>query len=220
MKALRNGGGRLSPIAFALALGGWIAPGPAALAGGDGPTPAAAPCPAPTGGKPAGGLHGKRTQSFGTLGYGAPGLHPGFQGFGLGYHQGYGYGGDGLGVGSEGGYPFYGGPGYPHPWPTLRRIGGINPFPYFGGPGYPSPGQPNYFGGVGPLVPDRPVVTLTTDRDAAGYATDYGSFTGALPDPEARFSAATVEAATRSPAGGDVSPVPAPPLIDGTGTLP
>ena len=63
----------------------------------------------------------------------------GFQGFGLSYHLGYGYGGNALGMTDNGGYPFYGGPGYPHPWPRLRRCGGITPFPYFGGPGYPSP---------------------------------------------------------------------------------
>src|SRR5436309_1585417 len=75
---------------------------------------------------------------------------PGFQGFGLKYHPGYGYGGDALGVGAGGGYPFYGGPGYPCAEPRLRRLGKIVPFPYYGGPGYPSPGHPNYFGPVGP----------------------------------------------------------------------
>ena len=85
------------------------------------------------------------------------------QGFSLGYHPGYGYGRGALGVGAEGGYPFYGGPGYPHPWPCLRRIGGIVPFPYYGGPGYPIPGHPNYFGEFGPLSPDRPVVTVATE---------------------------------------------------------
>ena len=40
----------------------------------------------------------------GTLGYGPPGLHPGFQGFGLGYHLGYGYGGKrAAGSGCRGG---------------------------------------------------------------------------------------------------------------------
>ena len=51
-----------------------------------------------------------------------------FQGFGLGYHLGYGYGGAAIGVGPDGGYPFYGGPGYPHPAPCLRRCGGITPY--------------------------------------------------------------------------------------------
>ena len=86
------------------------------------------------------GHHKHSVPAAGTLGYAKPGLYPGFQGFGLGYHLGYGYGGSALGVGADGGYPFYGGPGYPHPWPTLRRIGGITPFPFYGGPGGPMPG--------------------------------------------------------------------------------
>jgi hypothetical protein len=67
---------------------------------------------------------------YGTLGWADPGLYPGFYGFGMGFHRGYGYGGYGLGVGAGGGDPFYGGPGYP--------CGGQ---PYDGGPGYT--GQPN-----------------------------------------------------------------------------
>ena len=125
-------------------------------------------------------VHGPGSAPWAT----APGLYPGFQGFGLGYHLGYGYGGDALGVGADGGYPFYGGPGYPHSEPRLRRIGGITPFPYYGGPGYPSPGHPNYFGGVGPLVADQPVVTIGSDRGDPDDATGYGPFTGALPYPE------------------------------------
>ena len=62
--------------------------------------------------------HTHKVSAAGTLGYGPPGVYPGFQGFGLGFHRGYGYGGDALGVGAEGGYPFYGGPGYPHPAQT------------------------------------------------------------------------------------------------------
>ena len=149
-------------IVFALALGGWSPRGlgPA----GDGHR--RRPRPAEVAARRARGHHRTPTRAAGTLGYGPPGLHPGFQGFGLGYHPGYGYGGDGLGVGADGGYPFYGGPGYPHPWPTLRRLGGITPFPYFGGPGYPTPDHPNYFGGVGPLVPDRPVVVVENEPRA------------------------------------------------------
>jgi hypothetical protein len=124
----------------------------------------------------------------GTLGYGAPGLHPGFQGFGLGYHLGYGYGGQGLGVGADGGYPLYGGPGYPHPSPTLRRIGGISPFCYFGGPGYPTPENPNFFGGVGPLSPDQPVVTLENDPSMPVSDLGYGAFEGTIPYPESTFA--------------------------------
>lgn len=74
--------------------------------------------------------NGHNGLGYGTLGWGPPGLHLGFYGFGMGFNPGYGYGGYGLGVGADGGYPFYGGPGYP--------CGGQ---PYDGGPGYT--GQPN-----------------------------------------------------------------------------
>jgi len=127
----------------------------------------------------------RRTQQAGTLGYGPPGFHPGFNGFGLGYHPGYGYGGAALGVGAEGGYPYYGGPGYPHPWPRLQRLGGIAPFPYFGGPGNGSPCMPNAFGFVGPLAPDRPVVTVDGETGADG---GYGPYSGAIPYPETTFA--------------------------------
>jgi hypothetical protein len=129
----------------------------------------------------------------GTLGYGPPGLHPGFQGFGLGFHPGYGYGGRALGVGVNGGYPFYSGPGYPHPAPCLRCCGGITPFPHYGGPGFPSPGHPNYFGPVGPLVADEPVVRI--GGDGAAYVGDYGHFSGVLPYPESAFAPFTAKAA-------------------------
>jgi hypothetical protein len=148
----------------------------------------------------------------GTLGYGPPGLYPGFQGFGLGYHRGYGYGGDALGVGAHGGYPFYGGPGYPHAWPRLRRVGGINPFAYHGGPGHPTPAHPNSFAPVGPLVPERPVVTLIPEPGEPDYASGFGCFTGTLPYPENYF-APFAAAAASSGSGGRMSnpwPVPAP----------
>jgi hypothetical protein len=128
------------------------------------------------------------TETLGTLGYGPPGLHPGFQGFGLGYHLGYGYGGKALGTGAGGGYPFYGGPGYPHPWPRLRRFGKITPFPHFAGPGYPTPEQPQYFGGVGPLALDPPVIKVEAAPGQPGYPGDYGSFTGMVPYPESQFA--------------------------------
>ena len=113
---------------------------------------------------PGNGLHGHTGPGYGTLGYGAPGIQPGFQGFGLGYHRGYGYGGDALGVGAEGGYPQYGGPGYPHPWPTLRRIGGINPFYFYGGPGGPTPDCPIYY--AGPSARSRPMSRWSRSRMA------------------------------------------------------
>ena len=124
----------------------------------------------------------------GTLGYGTPGLHPGFQGFGLWYHLGYGYGCKALGVGADGGYPFYGGPGYPHPSPSLRRIGGISPFCYFGGPGYPTTEYPNFFGGVGPLSPDQPVITFERDPSMPVSEIGYGAFEGSFPYPESTFA--------------------------------
>jgi hypothetical protein len=151
----------------------------------------------------------------GTLGYGPPGLYPGFQGFGLGYHLGYGFGGDALGVGALGGYPFYGGPGYPHPWPRLQRLGGIRPFPYYGGPGYPTPASPNSFGEVGGLIPDRPVITILSDPRAPAAPTSYGSITGAIPNAEEMFARSTVHAGAGAsslrPGSSSVPANPAPP---------
>lgn len=143
----------------------------------------------------AGWLHHPPTTA-GTLGYGPPGVYPGFQGFGLGYHLGYGYGGYALGPGLFGGYPFYGGPGYPCGMvPQLRRLGPIVPFPYNGSPGYPTPEHPNYYGQFGPLVPDRPVVTVISDRGEEVTGTGYGDFTGAVANPEALFAPFTARAA-------------------------
>ena len=113
----------------------------------------------------------------GTLGYGGYGLDAGFYGFGLSYHLGYGYGGDALGVGAAGGYPFYGGPGYLHHAPTLRRFGHIAPFAYYSGPGYPYS-----FAHPGQLAVDRPLA-LSGDAGGQGYPYDvgFGPFTGAIP---------------------------------------
>jgi hypothetical protein len=126
----------------------------------------------------------------GTLGYGPPGLHPGFQGFGLGYHPGYGFGGAALGTGAEGGYPYYGGPGYPHPAPRLNRLSllGIEPFAFFGGPGAPTSDCPHFFGQAGPLVPDEPMVTFEPDPASPPYEGGYGQFNGTLPYPESTFA--------------------------------
>ena len=185
MKKPVPGTSRSGAVALALIFGSLH--GPSAIGQDGGPT-----TPAPPKGKKWDYLfHKRKAASQGTLGYGPPGLHPGFQGFGLGYHPGYGYGGAALGVGAEGGYPLYGGPGYPHPAPALRRIGGISPFCYFGGPGGPSPGNPNFFEGVGPLVPDTPVVTIPADSP---YAGDYGPFTGSIPYPESTFAPFTTRA--------------------------
>jgi hypothetical protein len=139
------------------------------------------------------------------------GADPGFQGFGLGYRLGYGYGGAGVGVGPDGGYPCYGGPGYPHPWPRLRRIGGITPFPYFGGPGYPTPDCPNYFGGVGPLAIDPPVIVVEAGPGEADYGSGYGVFTGAHPNAEALFAPFTNTAASGGPYSEIIAPPPPTP---------
>jgi hypothetical protein len=149
---------------------------------------------------------GQAVQGGGTLGYGPPGVYPGFQGFGIGYHLGYGYGGAGLGVGADGGYPFYGGPGYPHCPPPLRRLGRIQPFAYYGGPGHSTPEQPNYFGGVGPLVPDQPVITIASETGNLDYATGYGAFTGVVPYPESYFAPFTAAAAAEGSSSGASTP--------------
>ncbi len=120
----------------------------------------------------------------------------GYLGFSLNYHLGYGYGGDAVGAGPDGGYPLYGGPGYWHPAPTLKRHGGINPFVYYGGPGGPTPGHPQYFGGVTGLAPDQPVVTFETAPGVPTTYRTYGQYNGAIPYPESTFAPFTVEAAT------------------------
>lgn len=214
MIAHKRGSGRLPLKAFALLLGASVLTGSSAMAQDGGPMVAG---PAPNGPLPYTGIHlFHGPESFGTLGYGPPGLQPGYQGFGLGYHLGYGYGGDALGVGADGGYPFYGGPGYPHCAPQLRRIGGIVPFPYFGGPGYPTPDHPNFYGEAGPRVPDRPVVTVVTEDGQPVRATDYGNFTGAVANAEAQFAPFTARAAAgvssmRPTPSGSIPSSPSPP---------
>jgi hypothetical protein len=140
-----------------------------------------------------------------TLGSAPFGFYPGFFGFGLSYHLGYGYGGDALGVGGDGGYPFYGGPGYFHDAPALARFGHIVPFAYYGGPGYPfsftEPGQ---------LAVDRPLV-ISGDAMGQGYAYDvgFGPFTGAIPYPDSVFAPYAAQATTTGTFGGASSPSPA-----------
>jgi hypothetical protein len=147
----------------------------------------------------------------GTLGYGPPGYYAGFQGFGLGYCLGYGYGGKGLGPGADGGYPFYGGPGYPQCWPTLRRCGGINPFPYFGGPGYPRTGYSNYFGEVGPLSASMPVIEIAPEPGEADPGSGYGGFTGTVPYSEETLAPFTTRAGAYGSSSGVSTLRPAPP---------
>jgi hypothetical protein len=127
-------------------------------------------------------------------GHGGDGPYPGFLGFGLSYHLGYGYGGSGLGVGNHGGYPYYGGSGYPHGEPGLQRFGKISRLAYYGGRGDPHDGHSNYFAGIGPLVVDRPVATVGEDNDLS-HGSDFGPFTGALPYPEWLFAPYAAEAA-------------------------
>ncbi|HZW32575.1 MAG TPA: PDZ domain-containing protein [Isosphaeraceae bacterium] len=155
----------------------------------------------------------------GTLGYGHGGVVPGFSGFGLSFHLGYGYGGSGLGVGAEGGAPFYGGPGY--------RCGGQ---PYDGGPAFSGqPGaliRPDYVPTGGPGLPSQPNAGMgPPDRARAealvgpgtpyfgydsgeggaglgedplrwGYRGGFGPFTGASPYPYTHPSY-TAEAAAK-----------------------
>jgi len=154
---------------------------------------------------------GPAVDAAGTLGYGPPGVHPGFQGFGLGYHRGYGYGGDALGVGAGGGYPFYGGPGYIHPAPRLDRLRltKVAPFPFYGGPGGPDPAHPQYYdGGPGPLVVDRPVIS-TGGPDGAGY----GAFSGMMPYPDSAFAPHTARASGEVSMPGRPPRASAPALI-------
>ncbi len=171
---------------FALILGAWALAGSPVLGFNDPPTYPVQPKPKPKGVK---GLLSHREPTCGTLGYGPPGPQPGFQGFGLRFGLNYGYGGgNALGVGNDGGFPLFGGPGYPHPWPKLRRLGGITAFPFDGGPGCPSPAHPNYFGEPGPLVFDRPVVRYEDDDSGSAGETEFGRFSGMLPYPEKVFA--------------------------------
>src|SRR5262245_53512917 len=126
-KAWRDRG--TSRQACALALGIWACCGPLARAGDDGAAGAAQYQVGRTGFFGPDGILGSILNCRGGT---QAATDAGFYGFGLGYHLGYGYGGSALGVNPDGGYLFYGGPGYPHCWPTLRRCGPITPFPYFG----------------------------------------------------------------------------------------
>ena len=117
-----------------------------------------------------------------------PGRVVGRPGFDLSYHLGYGYGGKGLGVGPVGGYPFYGGPGYLHAEPPLRRFGRIEPFSYYGGPCYPRVGTSQYYDATGPLVARPPVLQLMDGQDPALQVRGYGAFSGTLPIPETVFA--------------------------------
>ena len=158
---------------------------------------------------------------YGTLGWAEYGLYPGLYGFSLRWHRGYGYGRYALGAGADGGYPFYGGPGYPHEPPRLNRCRPDAPFTYFGGPGYPIYGWSNFYQGIGGLDVTKPVVRIGEPGDL-GYVgeygernpgADFGSFTGAIPYPETRFApyAAAAAATGSSGAEGPARPALPPP---------
>ena len=190
---------RLPFGAFGLVIFLSVCCGPAGIAGDEGVSP--------------GFFQQHSAMGYGSLSYGGYAMYPGFPGFGLSFHPGYGYGGNGLGVGAFGGYPFYGGPGYPHPAPVLRRCGGIALFLFYGGPGYPRLGDNNYFAEVGPLVIRQPVVVITP-ANAFGYSGDFGPFTGTLPYPDSYFApfveAAAKGATTERRDGGAATPARQP----------
>ncbi len=197
MISLVRRGGRIPLWTLALAIWGFC--GSLATCHGDG-----VDAPDPQANCPTG---------FGTLGWGPPGCQPGFQGFGLFFHRGHGYGGDSLGVGAEGGYPFYGGPGYLHPSPPLRRCGPATPFAYSG-----NPGPPHGFILPGTLVVHDPVVMQTNGRESGAdggalFAFDvgFGPFTGALPYPESFFAPYASAAAAGEFTSTTGSPGPAAP---------
>lgn len=199
MLSLARGGGRLPLKAFAVTFGLLVFVGSSASADVDG--------------------HGNHNEGrfrhghlgYGTLGWAPYGLYPGLYGFSLRWHPGYGYGLYALGVGADGGYPFYGGIGYPHEPPTLRRFGPARPFAYYGGPDYPLDGCSNYFSHVGGLVIEKPVVTIGEPGDY-GFVNengdvypgrDFGSYTGTLPYPETLFAPYTSAAATTGSSGAE-----------------
>ena len=194
-------GGGMPWRGLALALGTWAFAGPRAEAQGVGPAAEVVVQPGP------------RAPGPGFSGFGS---NPGFPGFGLSYHPGYGYGGAGLGVSPGGGYPGYGGPGYPHPGPQLRRCAPDPPFLYFGGSGPNCSPRPNEFLGVGPLVVDRQVAVESDSPDLG-----YGPYTGARPYSDAFFAPnAAAASATRSGDGATPSDLPAPPDDPAPGEAP
>ena len=113
---------------------------------------------------------------------------PRLPGFGLSFHLGYGYGGRGLGVGGEGGYPFYSGPGYPHEAPPLRRFGRIVPFAYYGGPDYPCRASSALLRADGPTRGRSAGGDQRPDRRDLPVASDYGPFSGRSPIPRPSFA--------------------------------
>ncbi len=162
----------------------------------------------------------------GTLGWAEFGLYPGLYGFSLRWHLGYGYGLYALGVGADGGYPFYGGPGYPHEPPPLRRFGPAPPYAYFGGSDYPLFDCTNFYQGIDGLVVNRPVVSVG-EPGGFGYVGkngeitpghDFGAFTGALPYPATYFAPFTSAAATTGSSGAEGAAKPRMPSSPSSAT--
>jgi hypothetical protein len=83
MKTRERGKWHPEPVALILTLGLGLLQGSWSM-GDDGPAPSGQPKDQKWGKL----FHKRKVTSQGTLGYGPPGLHPGFQGFGLGYHPG------------------------------------------------------------------------------------------------------------------------------------
>jgi hypothetical protein len=218
MFTLVRGGGRLPLKVFALALGTWIFTGSSLMADDVGHTNFSE------------GRFKHDNLGEGTLGWAEYGLYPGLYGFSLRWHLGYGYGRYALGVGADGGYPFYGGPGYPHEPPPFRRFGPAAPFTYFGGPEYPCDGDFNFFQGIGGLAIEKPVVAIGEPGDLGHVnengdvapGRDFGPFTGAIPYPETYFARNTYAAATTgsSSATGPARPLTTAPNPPATGAGP
>jgi hypothetical protein len=177
MYSLMRGGNRLPLKAVSLALGIWVF-SHSPVIGDDHGSPFDL------------GVRFKHNNlGSGTLGWAEYGVYPGLYGFSLRWHPGYGYGRYAFGVGADGGYPFYGGPGYPHEPPHLRRFGPTERDAYCAGPGYIISGWTNFYEGIGGLVVDKPVVSIGEPGDF-GYVgangernpgADFGQFTGVLP---------------------------------------
>lgn len=199
--ALVRGGGRFASKTLVVALGIWVISGSSATSRGGDWDDAGPP--------------GHDGSGYGTLGWAPPGIYPGVYGFLLQFHPGYGYGGESLGVGAFGGYPYYGGPGYLHEAPPLRRFGHILPFTYYAGPG-----DPFNFRDPGELVVDPPVVLQVSGPDPGHsggpvypFNVGFGPFTGMRPYPESYFAPYTAAAAT---SGSSVGPGSSYPSITAT----
>lgn len=117
-------------------------------------------------------------------------------GFGLNFHRGVGYGGGRYGVGPDGGYPSYGGPGYVHCNPPLVRFHEIVPFSYYDGTSPRQGARAALLLPVGPLRAEPPTVRIAAPPDMP--QSDFGTFTGALPYPETYFAPYAGEAGQSS----------------------